>query len=278
MIFNERSMSSLADSPFTAKSRMLGLMQVCKKGREAGLGRLAVRNDFYDQLLHTGYTVKDWVSDTTVGHTLKNLLMSIIRQPYIDPADTEVENRFILSDTLILQDNSKVEGLAIAYLYNTVSVSLHSDELWNVESISLTFKEEGFEDQNVNVKHACRSEHITTHEGWIGGRVGKDLPVTLEDIKKKVITLSGDHHGNDVLKRFSKKLVRSQYVIKIINSLPFNSFDRRFIKNCYADGRIEIVLVGSDKGLGLVLQSTGKNLQETERIAEILEKEFKDGY
>ena len=83
-----------------------------------------------------------------------------------------------------------------------------------------------------------------------------------------------EDHGIDVLKRFADRIVHSDYVVEIVNSLPFNSHISRFIKNVYKNGQIEIVLYWEDAGYGMLLQTTGRNYRETEAIAEILKTEF----
>jgi len=81
-------------------------------------------------------------------------------------------------------------------------------------------------------------------------------------------------HGKDVLTAFAQKVLQSPYVEGVINSLPFNPHARSFIRNAYPDGSIELVLVWSDEGLGMVVQSTGRNLRETEAIARILKEKY----
>lgn len=83
-----------------------------------------------------------------------------------------------------------------------------------------------------------------------------------------------DDWGKDKLQAFSERLVNSPYVKGIINSLPYNPWDKEFIREVYDDGRIELVLTKEDKGLGLVLQSTGRNRRETKEIARILYEKY----
>jgi len=92
-------------------------------------------------------------------------------------------------------------------------------------------------------------------------------------VDQKQIKLRDDH-GQDVLETFAKKIIKSPYVEGIINSLPFNPKARESIKKCTPDGKIEIVLTTTDKGIGLVIQSTGRNLKETQAIAEFLQHEY----
>jgi hypothetical protein len=277
-IFNELSFRNIASDLHSGKSGMANLLQVCKKGRELGMMRLAIRHDFFEQHLYNGYRISDWLNDQTVSKVFKDLLLSIIRQPYIDNNDIKIEERFITSYAFLLdEDRLETEGLAIAYLYQTIAVSFHFSNDWDVYVIDLKFSEAGYDDQIVKVNHASQVKHLELHKDWIASRVGKKLPVTNLSFNEKQINLRDDH-GKDILLKFSRKLVRSQYVIKVINSLPFNPQETDFIRNYYDDGKIEIVLIRSDHGLGVVIQTTGENLFETKAIGEILNEEFRDKY
>jgi len=60
----------------------------------------------------------------------------------------------------------------------------------------------------------------------------------------------------------------------VVNSLPFNPKERGFIRRIHPDGRIELVLIWTDEGFGMVVQSTGRNLRETEAIARCLKDKY----
>lgn len=49
---------------------------------------------------------------------------------------------------------------------------------------------------------------------------------------------------------------------------------RNFIRKVKADGLVECVMCWTDKGYGLVIKTTGRNLRETEKIAEILKEQY----
>jgi len=83
-----------------------------------------------------------------------------------------------------------------------------------------------------------------------------------------------DDHGKDVLKAFGDKICRSPYVKSVINSLPFNPKQIQPILGAYDNGIVEFVLTWTDRGLGLCIQTTGRNLAETNSIALHLEQEF----
>lgn len=100
------------------------------------------------------------------------------------------------------------------------------------------------------------------------------IPKDETEPERKQITLSGDHHGNDELEKFAKKLCRSPFVREVVNSLQYNSYQRYPIRRAKADGIVDFVLTWTDKGLGLCVQTTGRNQTETNTIALHLVKKF----
>jgi hypothetical protein len=91
---------------------------------------------------------------------------------------------------------------------------------------------------------------------------------------KKKIKLSGDHHGNDKLKRFAKKIFKSPYVIEVINNSAYVSAAKNIINEVFDDGRIHIVLSDTDVGFSMIILTTGKNRFQTQRIADLLLEEY----
>lgn len=83
-----------------------------------------------------------------------------------------------------------------------------------------------------------------------------------------------DDHGKDVLMAFAKKVSRSPYVKSIVNSLPFNPKQKTPIRRTYPNGIVEFVLTWTDAGYGICIQTTGRNLAETNTIAIHLQQEF----
>lgn len=83
-----------------------------------------------------------------------------------------------------------------------------------------------------------------------------------------------DDHGKDILQAFSKKVCYSPYVKKIINSLPFNPKRTQPILGTTDNGIVEFVLTWTDAGLGICIETTGRNKAETNTIALHLQKQF----
>lgn len=157
-------------------------------------------------------------------------------------------------------------GLPYASIMDSLTVSL-GDEEW--KSIVQVQKDE----ENVDVRNVSNQTHVEEYDEWIDSL--KDIVLLKSDIKPedKSIHLRDDH-GKDKLMDFSKKICKSPYVLSVVNSLPFNPKDRNFIRNVKADGLVECVMCWTDKGYGLVIQTTGRNIRETQEIADKLKKEY----
>lgn len=101
------------------------------------------------------------------------------------------------------------------------------------------------------------------------------IPQDSTDPKKKAINLRDDH-GQDILKAFSEKICRSPYVKKVLNSLPFNSKRTKPIRRTKPNGIIEFVLTWTDRGLGICIETTARNLAETNTIAIHLQEKYSE--
>lgn len=99
------------------------------------------------------------------------------------------------------------------------------------------------------------------------------LPVSMMNPKDKAIELRDDH-GKDVLLAISEKLNRSPYVEGVLASLPFKPMARRFVERCYDDGIVCLRLHWDDRGLGVKVKTTGRGIDQVERIARILTQEY----
>ncbi|BAZ66651.1 CRISPR-associated protein, APE2256 family [Fischerella sp. NIES-4106] len=99
------------------------------------------------------------------------------------------------------------------------------------------------------------------------------IPQDNTELQKKQIHLRDDH-GKDKLQAFAEDICGSPYVKKIINSLPFNPKQTNPIRRTKPNGIIEFVLTWTDQGLGLCIQTTGRNLAETNTIAIHLKEKY----
>lgn len=89
-----------------------------------------------------------------------------------------------------------------------------------------------------------------------------------------------DHGSKDLLTKFWKKIRKSPYIESCVCSIEYCSTCRKLVNKKYSNGELDIVLhrglsqYGSDAGYAMKIKTTGRNLKETEAIADILEKEY----
>ncbi|MBK5214883.1 MAG: hypothetical protein JJE55_14645 [Flavobacteriaceae bacterium] len=223
-------------------------------------------------------TFSDWFKslDTPKRNRVQLLFL---RRPFSEEAlgDETPE----LSRYFIEYEESKIpqqycKGLATAYLLEIPSLSISTHNIWDEEIIR--FSEYSDDLNDVNQVECLNISAKTINEGsQIITYYEKHKKIELVDsvisVAEKKISLRDDH-GKDILKAFGKKLINHKYVNNIINSLPFNPKTNRFIKRISKDGLVEIVLYWEDAGYGIVVETTGRNLDETEKIAKLLRTEF----
>jgi hypothetical protein len=278
LIFNEISAKYLTNSEHDTKKRMQDLLEVCKKAKENGFSHLRVARKLETDFLKNTYTIADWLNARSVSPTQKSSFLSYRRFPYIEESDESAETTFIeksysLHEADELRFNGKeIEGLAVAYIYDTIAVSFPVNEVWQKVYIKLIERDNEIE-REVKVRHVSLLEHFETHKNFIEAQKELVLQETEISPDNKIIHLRDDH-GKDILNDFSKRLINSCYVVKVINSLPYNPKESNFIRKTYPDGKIEIVLIWTTQGYGLIIQTTGRNDRETEKIAQILEENY----
>jgi hypothetical protein len=209
------------------------------------------------------------------GRTLGSLLLGLGKYPYIVP-DSPQEDLFIKSNYFISKDKHEIlsYGLSAAFLNGSIAISFASEDFWNNINITL-IENSNSTITNHTVLSVSSPEHFESDDFLYWRNDTTEIELIACDILPvdKRIHLRDDH-GKSELLSFSRRLIQSQYIVEIVNSLPFNPQQRTFIKNVKSNGLIELVLTSTDQGLGLVVKTTGRNYRETERISSILKDEF----
>lgn len=273
LMFNEQSVVPYADSKEKAYTAVKQFLQTYKEAQKHGFNRIRFEKSFDEIMLSNNFTLNDYCFQPNT-RIFRDLLIGLARYPYIDNNSSE-EQRFIDNNFYIKRDSDliPVEGLGVAYLYQSVGISFSFDLFWHQVKYKLyvTGKEEGEYDV-ISISHP---DHCSDADFLIQKELNQPICLieSADAPSGKIIHLREDH-GKDILKAFTTRLCNSPYVKGIINSLPYNSAETHFIRAIRDDGLIEIVLTKTDKGLGLVVQSTGRNKRETEAIAVILERDF----
>lgn len=200
--------------------------------------------------------------------TLRNYIYGFFRGPF-EGLDLpgEVESRFI-EEHLNLEGRNAI-GLLLASINETIALSLSTEEKWDT-SFLVAYNDQS---EKITIRHGSNYMNLSAHNEWI--EMNKEIVLLPCGINpdRKPFHIRHDH-GMDVLKSFWGRIKNCEYVSLCVNSLPFNPDERSFVRSIKPDGIVEIVLTWTDEGFGLVLQTTGRNLRETNKIAELLEEKY----
>lgn len=205
------------------------------------------------------------ISNTPNSINVRNFYFSFFRSPYeSDQVEKNQEDYYGHSWTYGAES---CIGFALAYLLDSACFSIYSQE-WNLPLIRFLKDEVPTDTRNI-----CTKEHVKRHITHLRHNSEIELLPCGIPVSDKKIVLRNDH-GMDVLEDFSKRLIHCPYLTGVINSLPYNPYERKFIKKICENGLIEIVLPWTDEGYGIVVKTTGRTMLETEKIAKIIEDEY----
>lgn len=281
LVFNEVSFLPHSNNEYTLKELFINMLKLYEKTKsDFGYKHLVFPSTFGETKVTPDKTFVQWAySITNQGE--KNKILSI---PFVRPFATDVLEEKVKELNKYYYENEDAWiqeeyciGLATAYLKQKISISLATAECWNTSKI--IFKEiinDAFDTIDISVTNISNEPHLledgVKNELMYSGKL-ELVKCPLKPSEKK-ITLSGDHHGNDKLQAFAKKIFKNEYVLSVINNIDFSPKAINLIKNIYPDGKIELVLHWESAGYGMVIQTMGKNYRETEAIAQIIKKEF----
>jgi len=181
LIFNEVSLNDKPQNKYNAKSVLELLAETCSCLKKLGFNKIRTVNNFWIQEYFENKDISAFLSE--ISRTKGSFLRSFIRPPYVANGNESVDDKFIENEYYLNEsdyESISVTGLAYAYFFNTIAVSLFSNDIWNKSELSVLEKTHENE-QEIAVKHASKSEHCEAHKDWVTSQ----LPVTL--VKTKCI-------------------------------------------------------------------------------------------
>ncbi len=101
----------------------------------------------------------------------------------------------------------------------------------------------------------------------------KEIEVPKAECKNLKVNLP-PHHSTKACTTHAETLIQDEYVVEIINSLPFRGDIRRYVQKVYNDGMIELRLFWLEGGYGLKIKTSGKDLIHTKWIANHLTSRY----
>lgn len=243
-----------------------------------GYNHIIVPDELFKNDVIKGETFMEWFSNLTTPQRNK-IQPLFLKRPFSDEVlgNTIEADRcfFECADPIIPQQFCK--GLATAYLLGIPALSIGTHDLWKKNKVKFyEYDDNGNKFKsiyalNVSSKNVKNNLEIIEYSK---ANYKVDLLKSKILVGDKEIKLSGDHHGNDKLKILAKRIIKNEYVDGVLNNLPFDSHTSLFLRKVKKNGIVEITMHWEDKGFGMAIQTTGRNLMETEKIAKMLRTKF----
>ncbi|MEO5350952.1 MAG: hypothetical protein H7836_15115 [Magnetococcus sp. YQC-3] len=179
LVFNELSLLPVASDRHSARARVTAFLETIRYAFQNGITNRQLRTQeaFKDSLLAGEYSWWAWMNDRDVSREMRNYLKSLaLKAPFLNGL-APLQDQALRCD--FLYDGKKAEGLGVAFMSDSISVSLLSEAIWDQAFLSLQIQELQ-EDGAIQacedfVRHASKPDHIDQHIAWI------------QDVKRKSI-------------------------------------------------------------------------------------------
>jgi hypothetical protein len=277
--FNELGIYPLSPDTYRANDKMKIFSEAVSAARKNGFNIIRSHYDTYQIMLSENYTLSQWLYNKEIPRDYRDLLYGIFTLPFIKEDDEEIEDKYIEANYFFEDNESNIEktkclGLASAYLYDTLSISLASLPIWQKTKLKILIEKDGetltHEVFNISEKDSFQDQNISLFVENLG-EVNLIETKIIPDDKK--IHLA-DHHGKDKLQALCNQLKYNLHVEEMRSMEWCRGRCNDFIKKCHKDGVVEIVLFKTDMKYALWVKTTGRNLRETKTIAEKLKNDF----
>jgi hypothetical protein len=276
LLFNELSIAVPYADKYLAKDIMKQFVEAVKAARPKGFRKIRSHYGSNQIKLADNYSLYDWLNDKNVPEEYRNTLYGMITLPFIKKEDEEIEDQYIEANYYFESKEDFIEktaclGLASAYLYETLCISLSTKPVWNKYKLSIVIEKEGVVSTsdvfNIVSKASFDVQEISEFVENMGVIILNETTLLPND---KKIHLA-DHHGVAELQTLCDRLKHSPYVIEM-RSTDWGG--RKFIRKIQKEGVIEIVLFKTQRQYALRVQTTGRNIRETKAIAELLDEKY----
>jgi len=174
MVLNELSLKTPAADEPTARQLMSELISTVRQATITGVNRvLRTADDINHIELAPGYPVARWRNDKAVAREERQFFRTLTaKAPFWTDVAEAIKNDFDLSD--VFHQEEEARGLCFALVSDALPVSLNSDNRWDCSHLKLAvtrFEDEELIDENLEIVHASRRNHVQEHAGWIKNRI-----------------------------------------------------------------------------------------------------------
>ncbi len=177
LILNELSLRNPASNEQIAQQRMSELIKMIKAVKAQGVKvNLRTKENFHTIILAPDYPLGRWFND---ADQVERVFIKTLATKAPFSSDTgnseiqDIENNSSLSE--FRHQGEMALGLGIAYVLDTIAVSLLSEECWDCSRIEIEARrldeDEQIIHEIVEIIHASRSNHVQEHAYKIQNRI-----------------------------------------------------------------------------------------------------------
>ena len=169
IICNELSFYPLAENSYQAEERFKTLIRAFREARtKYDFTHIRFPLNYSEQEVTSTQTLFEWVSSLK-NRTLKNLILDLLKPPYIDDLEDEEMERFFESDYSITDQQAPRRdsplGLPVAYIKTIPSISLNSHNFWQRRKIQISkTRNPANENTTFYVYNICLESDLTSVE------------------------------------------------------------------------------------------------------------------
>lgn len=195
LVLNDLSYRFPAADRWEARRGMARLVETMNAASRSGFSRtLRFDPDMWRSQIAPGYTVVDWIRDATVDQVSRDTFrVRATASPFLTGLEgTDASDRALATEFFFKKHPAK--GLGVAYLLDTLAVSLLTDGAWDASELELeiaTLDDDGEIDRDVgSVKHAATDAHVREHQAWADERLRPQVAdgAALMDRRSEVFT------------------------------------------------------------------------------------------
>ena len=164
-------------------------------------------------------------------------------------------------------------GLTSAYISHSFAIGFCSSDMWKTEcKFPIQVKRKGNPIDRGEVFCVSRIEHFD-EDDFVNWYLSENIPAYQKRDSMGKFHLRDDH-GKDVLMEFSEKILKEDFILEVVNSLPFDPKAKKFIEKIGSDGIINIRLTNTDAGYGIAVRTTGKNKIQISYFAKYINEKY----
>jgi hypothetical protein len=176
LILNELSLQNPALNEEEAQHRMSEFIKTIKAVKAQGVKvSLRTKENFHTTILAPNYPLRRWLNDNNVDREKRLFIKTLATKAPFSTDITNSEIQDIENNTSLSEFRHQGEtaiGLGVAFILNTIAISLLSQECWNCSRLKLEFRCVNEDDDElicefVEIIHASRSIHVREHADFI---------------------------------------------------------------------------------------------------------------